>query len=106
MIDLAAIYFGIFLGVFPLTLVKIARQTRKIIAQSQSRSWQNAYLYMIWIEALVNFVFALVTFLYLTDVIHGNPALYYGTGKATLTALSCCCCSCFLLAMAIFRMQS
>ncbi|KAG6013379.1 hypothetical protein E4U54_006833 [Claviceps lovelessii] len=79
MIDLAAIYFGIFLGVFPLTLVKIARQTRKIIAQSQSRSWQNAYLYMIWIEALVNFVFALVTFLYLTDVIHGNPALYYGT---------------------------
>ncbi|KAG5984590.1 hypothetical protein E4U55_004141 [Claviceps digitariae] len=77
MIDLAAIYFGIFLGVFPLTLVKIARQTRKIIAQS--RTVQNAYLYMIWIEALVNFVFALVTYLYLTNIIPGSPPLYFGT---------------------------
>ncbi|KAG5952181.1 hypothetical protein E4U53_001452 [Claviceps sorghi] len=77
MIDLAAIYFGIFIGVFPLTLVKIVRQTRKIIAQS--RSWRNAYLYMIWIEALVNFVFAIVTYLYLTDIIPGNAPFYFGT---------------------------
>ncbi|KAG6007118.1 hypothetical protein E4U21_006302 [Claviceps maximensis] len=77
MIDLAAIYFGIFIGVFPLTLVKIIRQTRKIVAQS--RTYHNAYLYMIWIEALVNFVFAIVTYLYLTNVIAGSTAYYFGT---------------------------
>ncbi|KAG6029565.1 hypothetical protein E4U41_000316 [Claviceps citrina] len=77
MFDLGSIYFGFFLGVFPLTLVKVIRQTRKILAQS--RTWRNAYLYMIWIEALVNLVFAIVTYLYLTDVIHGNPAFYFGT---------------------------
>ncbi|KAG6235317.1 hypothetical protein E4U48_003715 [Claviceps purpurea] len=79
MIDLAAIYFGIFIGVFPLTLVKIVRQSRKIISQAHSRSYQNAYLYMIWIEAIVNFVFAIVTYLYLTEVIPGSTGLYFGT---------------------------
>lgn len=81
MIDLAAIYFGIFIGVFPLTLVKIVRQSRKIISQAHSRSYQNAYLYMIWIEAIVNFVFAIVTYLYLTEVIPGSTGLYFGTSK-------------------------
>lgn len=87
---LASVYFGIFLGVFPLTLVKIVRQSRKIV--SQSRTYQNAYLYMIWIEAIVNFVFAIVTYLYLSDVIHGIPAFYFGTGKRTIRAPQCCSC--------------
>lgn len=77
MFDLAAIYFGVFLGVFPLTMMKIIRQTRKIIAQS--RTYHNLYLYMIWIEALVNFIFAVVTYLYLTHIIPGSLSFYIGT---------------------------
>lgn len=69
-IDLAVLYFGLFLGIFPFTLVKVAEQTRKIL--SRSRGLHNAYLYMIWVEALVNLVFALVTFLYLKGVIPGT----------------------------------
>ncbi|OAQ78337.1 hypothetical protein VFPBJ_06456 [Purpureocillium lilacinum] len=76
-IDLAVLYFGLFLGIFPFTLVKVAEQTRKIL--SRSRGLHNAYLYMIWVEALVNLVFALVTFLYLKGVIPGTTAFYCGT---------------------------
>lgn len=84
MFDLAAIYFGVFLGVFPLTMMKIIRQTRKIIAQS--RTYHNLYLYMIWIEALVNFIFAVVTYLYLTQIIPGSLSFYIGTGMSSSPA--------------------
>ncbi|KAJ6442351.1 hypothetical protein O9K51_05909 [Purpureocillium lavendulum] len=76
-IDLCVLYFGLFLGIFPFTLVKVADQTRKIIVRS--RGLHNAYLYMIWVEAIVNLIFALITFLYLKGIIPGTTAFYCGT---------------------------
>lgn len=81
--DLSSVYFGVFLGVFPLTLMKVIQQTRKIVAQS--RTFHNSYLYMIWVEAVVNFIFAIVTYLYLIKVIPGSLGFYLGTGMHTMT---------------------
>ena len=68
--DLASIYFGLFLAVFVFTQAKVVRQTRTI--WRHRRSLLNAYLAMIWVEAWVNFVFALITYLFLNGVIHGR----------------------------------
>ncbi|KAM5349556.1 hypothetical protein ACJ41O_006061 [Fusarium nematophilum] len=81
--DLASIYFGLFLGVFVFTFAKAVQQTRAIF--KRTRSLHNAYLYMIWTEAWVNFVFALVTFLYLNEIIPGRqvqPFPYFGGIRA------------------------
>ena len=68
--DLASIYFGLFMGIYVFTLMKVLQQTRSI--WKRTRSLANAYLYMIWAEAWVNFIFALVTFLYLNEIILGR----------------------------------
>jgi hypothetical protein len=70
MIDLASIYYGLFLGVFIFAFAKAVQQTRAI--WKRTHSFHNAYLYMIWSEAVVNFVFALITFLYLNGIIAGR----------------------------------
>jgi hypothetical protein len=68
--DLASIYFGLFVGVFVFTFAKALEQTHLIFRRTQSLA--NPYLYMIWMEAWVNFVFALVTFLFLNGIIPGR----------------------------------
>jgi len=68
--DLASIYFGFFLAVFAFTQAKVVRQTRIIWRHRQTLF--NAYLLMIWVEAWVNFVFAVTTYLFLNGVIHGR----------------------------------
>ena len=68
--DLAAIYFGLFLGVFVFTFAKAVEQTRSIWKHTHSLA--NLYLFMIWVEAWVNFVFAVVTFLFLNGIIPGR----------------------------------
>ncbi|KAJ6783007.1 hypothetical protein PWT90_08342 [Aphanocladium album] len=75
--DLPSLYFGAFLGVFPFTIVKVVSQTEKILRRS--RPLQNSYLYMIWTEAIVNFIFSIITILYLKEVIPGSFAFYFGT---------------------------
>lgn len=70
MIDLASIYYGLFLGVFVFASSKAISQTRAI--WKRTHSLRNAYVYMIWIEIWVNFVFALITFLYLNAIIPGK----------------------------------
>lgn len=70
MIDLASIYYGLFIGVFVFTFAKALSQTRAI--WKHVHSLHNAYLYMVWIEIWVNFVFALVTFLFLNGIIQGR----------------------------------
>ncbi|KAK0622656.1 hypothetical protein B0T14DRAFT_475756 [Immersiella caudata] len=72
--DLASIYFGFFLAVFVFTQAKVVQQTR--IIWRHRRSLLNAYLVMIWVEAWVNFVFALITYLYLNGVIQGSLGFY------------------------------
>ncbi|EWY84383.1 hypothetical protein FOYG_11843 [Fusarium oxysporum NRRL 32931] len=77
MIDLASIYYGLFLGVFVFASSKAISQTRAI--WKRTHSLRNAYVYMIWIEIWVNFVFALVTFLYLNGIIPGNLGFLLAT---------------------------
>ncbi|KAF5636119.1 hypothetical protein F52700_5433 [Fusarium sp. NRRL 52700] len=77
MIDLASVYYGLFLGVFIFTFAKAVSQTRAIY--KRTHSLHNAYLYMIWSEAVVNFVFALITFLYLNGIIPGNLGFLLAT---------------------------
>jgi hypothetical protein len=68
--DLAAIYFGMFLGVFVFTFAKVVQQTHSI--WGRTNSFANPYLYMIWTETVVNLIFALITFLYLNGIIPGR----------------------------------
>ncbi|KAM6513713.1 hypothetical protein FALCPG4_016084 [Fusarium falciforme] len=77
MVDLAAIYYGLFLGIFVFTFAKGVQQTRAI--WKRTHSLHNAYLYLIWTEAWANFIFALVTFLFLNDIIHGSLGFYIVT---------------------------
>ncbi|KAK4448924.1 hypothetical protein QBC34DRAFT_464104 [Podospora aff. communis PSN243] len=75
----ATLFFGMFLGIFIFTFAKVIGQTMAI--WRRTKSLVNAYLAMIWIEALVNIIFALVTFLYMpiNKVIPGSLAFYVGT---------------------------
>ncbi|KAH7248406.1 hypothetical protein B0J15DRAFT_468408 [Fusarium solani] len=75
--DLASIYFGLFIGVFIFTFAKAVQQTRSI--WKRTHTLHNAYLYLIWGEAWVNLIFAIVTFLYLNDIIHGGLGFYLVT---------------------------
>lgn len=70
--DLASFYFGAFLAVFCFTQAKIIQQTRTI--WRRTRSIANGYLWMIWVEAWVNFIWAVKTFLFLNGVIPGRLA--------------------------------
>lgn len=68
--DLASIYFGLFLGVFVFTFAKAVEQTRSI--WKHTHRIVHPYLFMIWVEAWVNFVFCIVTYLYLNNIIPGR----------------------------------
>jgi hypothetical protein len=76
--DISSIFFGLFIGLFLPTLTKVIGQTRSI--WRRTRSLANAYLYMIWIEAIVNLIFSITTYLYLCGVIPPRwvwPAFYW-----------------------------
>ncbi|TQV91741.1 hypothetical protein IF1G_09807 [Cordyceps javanica] len=85
MIDLPSIYFGALLGAFAFTLLEICNQTRRIVQRAGAWGWQNSYLYMIWSEAIVNLVFAIITILHFNGNLQGTLAFYFGT--VTLWAL-------------------
>ncbi|KAH7080026.1 hypothetical protein BKA63DRAFT_590349 [Paraphoma chrysanthemicola] len=75
--ELYSIFFGAFLGLFVPTAGKAMQQTWSI--WQRTRSLRNAYLYMIWVEGIVNLIFAIVTYLYLCEVIPSSFAFYFGT---------------------------
>ncbi|KAJ6781162.1 hypothetical protein PWT90_08255 [Aphanocladium album] len=79
MIDLPSLFFGAFVCAFAFTLIEICKQTRRIARRGRVWSSKNGYLYMIWIEHIVNLVFAVSTILYLNGTIHGSFAFYFGT---------------------------
>ncbi|KAJ3549087.1 hypothetical protein NM208_g687 [Fusarium decemcellulare] len=56
--DLASIYFGLFLGIFIFTFAKVVQQTRSI--WRRTHSLHNAYLYLIWGETLGFYLFTVV----------------------------------------------
>ena len=66
-LEVASIFFGFFFGVFIYTATKVARQTWSIWKRSQRLT--NVYVWMIWTELIVNFVFAITTYLFLHGVI-------------------------------------
>lgn len=68
--DLASIGFGFFMGIVPFTFFTIISQTERIARSSNV--FRSAYVYMIWLDVLINFVFAIMTYLYLIDVIEGR----------------------------------
>ena len=67
MMDLGALFFGIFVGIFIFAFAKACQQTRSI--WKKSHTLNNPYLYLIWGEAICNLIFAVTTFLYLNDII-------------------------------------
>lgn len=79
MIDLPSLFFGAFIGAFCYTLAEICKQTSRIISRSGIWAWKNAYLYVIWIELIVNLVFAIITILYLNNVIRGTFGFFFAT---------------------------
>jgi len=67
-LELATIFFGIFIGLFFFTIVKVFKQTLSIWKRTQD-VW-NIYLWMIWVETTANLIFALTTYLFIRGVIH------------------------------------
>ena len=65
--ELFSIFFGAFLGLFVPTSAKALQQTWAI--WRRTRGLTNAYLYMVWLELIVNLIFAITTYLYLCKVI-------------------------------------
>ncbi|KAK0716373.1 hypothetical protein B0H67DRAFT_601572 [Lasiosphaeris hirsuta] len=78
--DLASFYFGAFLGVFIFTFAKVLGQTR--LVWKRTRKLANLYLCMLWVEAWVNMIFALITFLFLNDVIPSSLPFLLGIAVA------------------------
>lgn len=77
--DLPSLFFGAVMVAFAFTLIEIGKQTRRILRRGPAASWTNGYLYMIWAELLVNFIFAIITILRLNDAIRGSFSFYFGT---------------------------
>jgi len=61
--EVASIFFGLFFGLLSFTAMKVVRQTWTIWKRTQS-VW-NGYLWMIWVEGIVNVIFAVTTYMYL-----------------------------------------
>jgi len=72
----ASIFFGLFIGLIFFTAVKAVRQTW-IIWHRTKNVW-NWYLWMVWIELTVNFVFALTTYLFIHGTIKPSLGYYFG----------------------------
>lgn len=65
--DLTTFFFALFLGLFVAALEKVIQQTYSI--WKRSHNYMNPYLYMIWMETVVNLTFSIITFLYLSGAI-------------------------------------
>ncbi|KPM46314.1 hypothetical protein AK830_g134 [Neonectria ditissima] len=75
--ELSSFFFGLFVGVFVFTFVTVLTQSRDI--WRRSHTFLHAYLVMIWCELLVNLVFAIITFLYLSEAIEMSLAFLIAT---------------------------
>jgi hypothetical protein len=85
-LEVASIFFGLFLGLLFFTSTKVVRQSRSIWKRTQSLS--NWYLWMIWVEVTVNFIFALTTYMYIHGIILPRYVGFRlcGTGAGILTS--------------------
>ena len=69
-LEVPSIFLGLFAGFFFLTITKVAQQSWRI--WGRTRSIANLYLWMIWVEAIVNMIFALTTYLFIRGNIQGR----------------------------------
>ncbi|KAF1809216.1 hypothetical protein P152DRAFT_442089 [Eremomyces bilateralis CBS 781.70] len=74
--EFASIFFGTFIALFFFTTTKAMRQSWSI--WKRTRSLLNWYLFMIWVEVIANFIFALVTYLFLRGTIPPSLAYFFG----------------------------
>ena len=65
--DIATLFFGMFVPIFVVTVAKAYNQTRRIYRHT--RSLHNAYLYLIWTEAAANLAFSVTTIMFINGVI-------------------------------------
>jgi hypothetical protein len=68
--DMVSICFGFSLGFCVLTSSKAARQTFAVYRRTHSL--RNLYLWMIWAEAIVNLVMAILSWLFIRGNIRGS----------------------------------
>ncbi|KAL4867206.1 hypothetical protein BDV12DRAFT_198414 [Aspergillus spectabilis] len=72
--DVSVFFFGLFLGFFIFTMECVVRQTIQI--WKRTHSFVQAYLWMIWLESVVNLLFATTTRMQLDGVIKPNLGYY------------------------------
>ncbi|EMD93177.1 hypothetical protein COCC4DRAFT_151123 [Bipolaris maydis ATCC 48331] len=75
--EIYSIFFGVFLGLFLPTAGKALQQTWSI--WQRTRTLHHAYLWMIWTDTIVNFVFAIVTYLHLCGIVPPSYGFFFGT---------------------------
>ncbi|KAL4947988.1 hypothetical protein BDW69DRAFT_189682 [Aspergillus filifer] len=73
--DVSVFFFGLFLGFFIFTMECVIRQMIHIWKRTQS--FTHAYLWMIWLESLVNLLFASTTRMYVDGLV--TSLAYYIT---------------------------
>ncbi|PQE21185.1 hypothetical protein CJF31_00010859 [Rutstroemia sp. NJR-2017a BVV2] len=71
--DIVSICFGVSIGFWILTTSKAARQTLKV--WKRKHSIHSLYIYMIWMEAIVNLVIAIVSWLFIRGNIQASLLL-------------------------------
>ncbi|KAL4924117.1 uncharacterized protein BDV17DRAFT_275448 [Aspergillus undulatus] len=81
--DVSVFFFGLFLGIFIFTMECVVRQTVQI--WKRTHTFIQAYLWMIWLESLVNLLFASTTRMHLDGVI--GPSLAYYISAVLLWAM-------------------
>ena len=72
--DIVSVCFGFSVGFFVLTMSKAAQQTFAIY--QRTRRLLNLYAWMIWTEGIVNFIMAVVSWLYLRGNVKGSYVLF------------------------------
>lgn len=68
--DVSVFFFGLFIGLFIFTMESVIRQTLQIY--KRTHRVLHEYLWLIWLESLVNVIFSVTTRLQLDGVITGR----------------------------------
>lgn len=83
-IEVSSIAWGFTIGFGFWTLLKGARQTKKIL---DKRGWggvvRSTYIWMIWLEFLVSTAFGVICWLYVAGFIEPSFAFYFCIRKVT-----------------------
>lgn len=76
-IIIASLAWGFTIGFGWLTTWTALKQTKQMWRRHGSRTWRNAYIWMIWLEILVCLTFGFICFLYLLYIIPPSFEFYF-----------------------------